>query len=152
VPPWNAVGASSVGGTPASGPQRAAAERQLRRKLNSACASAPRTATNDSAARSTRRSPRALDRLCRHHTAFNTHPHDPVFNQQYNRYRVVIIIISLLMSPLLGDRPSLWITHKKNRYRENIGDIESASQKRLKNIRSHFKGLVAYIDINLNLK
>jgi hypothetical protein len=26
----------------------------------------------------------------------------------------VIIIISLLMSPLLGDRPSLWITHKEN--------------------------------------
>jgi hypothetical protein len=26
----------------------------------------------------------------------------------------VIIIISLLMSPLLGHRPSLWITHKEN--------------------------------------
>jgi hypothetical protein len=27
----------------------------------------------------------------------------------------IIIIISLLMSPLLGHRPSLWITHKENR-------------------------------------
>jgi hypothetical protein len=26
----------------------------------------------------------------------------------------VIIIISLLLSPLLGHRPSLWITHKEN--------------------------------------
>jgi preprotein translocase subunit Sec63 len=27
---------------------------------------------------------------------------------------IIIIIISLLMSPLLGHRPSLWITHKEN--------------------------------------
>jgi hypothetical protein len=26
----------------------------------------------------------------------------------------IIVIISLLMSPLLGHRPSLWITHKEN--------------------------------------
>jgi uncharacterized membrane protein YagU involved in acid resistance len=27
---------------------------------------------------------------------------------------IIIIIISLLMSPLLGHRPSLWITYKEN--------------------------------------
>jgi hypothetical protein len=27
---------------------------------------------------------------------------------------IIIIIISLLISPLLGHRPSLWITHKEN--------------------------------------
>jgi hypothetical protein len=27
---------------------------------------------------------------------------------------ILVIIISLLMSPLLGYRPSLWITHKEN--------------------------------------
>jgi hypothetical protein len=27
---------------------------------------------------------------------------------------IIIIIISLLMSPLLGHRPSLWITQKEN--------------------------------------
>jgi ABC-type microcin C transport system permease subunit YejE len=26
---------------------------------------------------------------------------------------IIIIIISLVMSPLLGHRPSLWITHKE---------------------------------------
>jgi hypothetical protein len=32
-----------------------------------------------------------------------------------NKYQLCyIIIISLLMSPLLGYRPSLWITHKEN--------------------------------------
>jgi serine/threonine protein kinase len=30
--------------------------------------------------------------------------------------------------------------------------VDTGSQKRLKNIRAHFKGLVAYININLNLK
>jgi hypothetical protein len=34
----------------------------------------------------------------------------------------------------------------------NTIDTGSASQKRLKNIRAHFKGMVAYIDLNLNLK
>jgi hypothetical protein len=34
----------------------------------------------------------------------------------------------------------------------NTIDTGSAPQKRLKNIRAHFKELVAYIDINLNLK
>jgi hypothetical protein len=27
---------------------------------------------------------------------------------------IIIIIVSLLMSPLLGHRPSSWITHKEN--------------------------------------
>jgi hypothetical protein len=33
----------------------------------------------------------------------------------YHTYnRIIIIIISLLMPPLLGQRPSIWITHKEN--------------------------------------
>jgi hypothetical protein len=33
----------------------------------------------------------------------------------------IIIIISLLMSPLLGHKPSLWITHKKNGHNPPCG-------------------------------
>lgn len=53
VPPWKAVGDSKVGGTPAKGPLGLTKDLQLSRKLNSAWASAPRTATRDSAALST---------------------------------------------------------------------------------------------------
>jgi hypothetical protein len=35
---------------------------------------------------------------------------------------------------------------------DNTIDTGTAFQKRLNNIRAHFKGLFAYIDINLNLK
>jgi hypothetical protein len=33
---------------------------------------------------------------------------------EYCKFFVIFIIISLLMSPLLGHKPSLWITHKEN--------------------------------------
>jgi hypothetical protein len=33
-----------------------------------------------------------------------------------NNCQIFIIIITLLMSPLLRHRPSLWITHKENSY------------------------------------
>jgi hypothetical protein len=41
----------------------------------------------------------------------------PVFIKKEERHlnmRVIIVLISLLMSPLLGHRPSLWITYKEN--------------------------------------
>ncbi|KAF9410728.1 hypothetical protein HW555_010273 [Spodoptera exigua] len=53
VPPWKAVGDNKVGGTPAKGPVGLTIDLQLSKKLNNACASAPRTNTSDSAALST---------------------------------------------------------------------------------------------------
>jgi hypothetical protein len=36
------------------------------------------------------------------------------YSMVFRNISLLIIIISLLMSPLLGHRPSLWITHKGN--------------------------------------
>jgi hypothetical protein len=38
-------------------------------------------------------------------------------------YVIIIIIISLLMSPLLGHRPSLWIKHKERAITHHAGPV-----------------------------
>lgn len=47
VAPWKAIGAKSVGGTPANAPVAAIADLQLIKKLNNACVSTPFTKTSD---------------------------------------------------------------------------------------------------------
>jgi hypothetical protein len=38
--------------------------------------------------------------------------------------KIFIIIISLLMSPLLGHRPSLWITHKIKEWHLSLSSMD----------------------------
>jgi hypothetical protein len=57
---------------------------------------------------------------CCPYISVHSHKDDSCFvtDRVFFHIIIIIIIISLLMSPLLGHRRSLWITHKENALRE----------------------------------